>query len=127
MMIVNEFPKLKDNNYVVDVHGIFEHYFYAVVPHQMVCHKKNFWGAEFVTIEYGPHKPDGSYNKPATKKILEYITDTPQTIDEINRKLRADGYNTHFSIDIKSHIYRLKIDNKVITQYDNKIMTIKLP
>ena len=127
MMIVNKFPKLKNGNYVVDVHTVFEHLFYCVVPHQMVYSWKNFWGAELTTMEYGPRKSDGSFNLPAQEKIMEYITDTPQTIDEINKQLRADGYNTHFDIDIKSHIYRLKAENKVITQYNNRVMTVQTP
>lgn len=127
IMIVDKFPEFKNGNYVVDVHGIFEHYFHAVVPHQMVHHWKNFWGDELITMEYISRKPDGSFNQPATEKIMEYITDTPQTIAEINRRLRADGYNTHFDIDIKAHIYRLKTADRVITQYHNKIMTVRIP
>ena len=124
MIIVEHFPKLKDNNYVVDVHNGLERLFYCVVPHQMVYRRKNFWGAEVTTMQYGPIKPNGWYNKPAQEKILEYITDTPQTIVEINRQLRADGYNTHFDTDIKSHIYRLRAEDKVITEYHNKVMTV---
>lgn len=123
-MIVEEFPKLKNSNFVVDVHDGFERLFVCVVPHQMVCHWKNFWGAELTTMEYGPRKPDGWFNKPAQEKIFEYITDVPQTVDEINRQLRADGYNTCFDIDIKAHIYRLSTENKVITQYHKRVMTV---
>lgn len=127
MMIVDKFPKIQDNNYVVDVHNCFERLFWCVVPHQMVYRRKNFWGAELTTMEYGPRKPDGSYNKPAQEKIFEYITDVPQTLEQINRQLRADGYNTHFSIDIKSHIYRLKAEDRVVTEYNNRVMTVKTP
>lgn len=126
MQIVDKFPKLKGNNYIVDVHNGLELLFYAVVPHQMVYTWKNFWGAELTTMEYGPRKPDGWFNLPAQNKILEYITDEPQTIDEINRKLRADGYNTHFDIDIKSHIYRLVSEDKVSTEYHDRVMSVKL-
>lgn len=125
MIVVDKFPEIQDNNYVVDVHNCFERLFWCVVPHQMVYHWENFWGAELTTMEYGPRKPDGWYNKPAQEKIFEYITDVPQTLDEINRQLRADGYNTHFDIDIKSHIYRLKAEDRVVTQYNNRIMTVK--
>ena len=125
-VIVEKFPELKGNNFVVDVHDGFERLFYCVVPHQMVYRRKNFWGAEITTMQYGSLKPSGWYNKPAEEKILEYITDVPQTIDEINRQLRADGYNTHFDIDIKAHIYRLKAEDKVITQYNNRVMTVKI-
>ena len=123
-MIVNEFPKLKDNNYVVDVHNGFEHLFYCVVPHQMIFHWKNFWGAELITMEYIFPKPCGRLNIPAQEKIFEYITDVPQTIEEINKQLRTDGYNTHFDIDIKAHIYRLKSKGKVTTKYNNRVMTV---
>lgn len=126
MQIVEEFPKIKNGNFAVAVHNGFELLFWVVVPHQMVYRRKNFWGAEVTHMQYGPIKPDGSYNRPATEKILEYITDTPQTVDEINRQLRADGYNTHFDTDIKSHIYRLKLDNKVVTEYENRVMKVKL-
>lgn len=125
LVIVEEFPKMKNGNFVVDVHNGFERLFYCVVPHQMVCHKKTFWGYELTQMKYGPHKPDGSFNLPVQEKIFEYISDTFQTVDEINNQLRADGYNLHFNIDIKSHIYRLRADGKIITQYNNKVMMVK--
>lgn len=127
-MIVEQFPKLKDGNYVVDVHNGLERLFYVVVPHQMVCHWKNFWGAELTTMEYKGLKPQAHVgNQPIKEKIFEYINETPQTIEELNRKLRSDKYNTHFCTDIKPFIYKLKAEDKVITQYENRIMKVRTP
>lgn len=128
MIIVEEFPKIKDNNYVVDVHNGFERLFYVVVPHQMVFRWKNFWGAELVTMEYNGLKPSTHVgNQPIKEKIFEYITDTPQTIEELNRALRADGYNTCFDVDTKAFIYKLKSEDRVVTQYENRVMTVRTP
>lgn len=129
MMIVNGFPKLKNGNYVVDVHGVFEHYFDAVVPHQMLHRYKNFWGAELLIIQYGPFEPriENVGNKPIKEKIFEYISNTPKTLNEINKSLRDDGYNTGLDTNIKAFIYKLKAEDRVVTEYDNKVMTVKLP
>lgn len=128
MMIVEQFPKIKDGNYVVDVHNGFERLFYVVVPHQMVCHWKNFWGAELTTMEYKGVKADTHVgNQPIKEKIFEYINEVPQTIEELNRKLRNDGYNTHFNTDIKAFIYKLKSEDRVVTEYENRIMKVRTP
>lgn len=126
MIIVERFPKIENNNYVVDVHNGYELCFKVVVPHQMVCHWKNFWGAELVTMVYGSlDKYSHVGNKPMKEKIFEYIKDTPQTIDEINSALRADGYNSCLNTDIKAFIYKLKTEDRVITEYQNRVMTVK--
>jgi hypothetical protein len=92
----------------------------------MVCHWKNFWGAELTTMEYRFKEPNSHIgNKPIKEKVFEYINDTFQTIDEINSALRTDGYNTSFDTDIKAFICKLEAEGRVIIQYKNKVMTIK--
>ena len=126
MIIVEKFPDIENGNYVVDIHNGCSLCFKAVVPHQMVIRRKNFWGAEVTTMNYGPLKQNSHVgNQPVKEKIFEYIKDTPQTIDEINSALRADGYNSCFDTNIKAFIYKLKTENRVITQYENRIMTVK--
>lgn len=125
MIIVEKFPEIENGNYVVDVYGC-KPWFRAVVPHQMVCHWKNFWGDELTTMEYKFKKLNSNIgNKPIKEKIFEYINDTFQTIDEINSALRADGYNISFDTDIKAFIYKLIAEGRVITQYKNRVMTVK--
>ena len=126
MIIVEKFPDFENGNYVVDVHNGYNLCFKAVVPHQMVLHWKNFWGAELTTMNYGALKQSTHVgNKPVKEKIFEYIKDTPQTIDEINSALRANGYNSCFNVDIKAFIYKLKTEDRVITQYQDRVMTVK--
>lgn len=126
MIIVERFPEIENGNYVVDIHNTCELCFKAIVPHQMVCHWKNFWGAELTTMEYGSRKPNSHIgNQPIKEKIFEHINDTFQTIDEINSNLRANGYNTSFDTDIKSFICKLENEGRVIIQYENKVMTVK--
>lgn len=125
MMIVETFPKIENGNYAVEIHNGCSLCFKAVVPHQMVCRWKNFWGAELTTMEYGSLEQSSHVgNQPIKEKIFEYITDTPQTIEEINSALRADGYNSSFDVNIKAFIYKLKTEDRVKTQYKNKVMYI---
>ena len=126
MMIVEKFPEIENGNYVVDIHNGCSLCFKAVVPHQMVYRYKNFWGAELTVMRHKSYKQiENVRNQPIKEKIFEHITDVPQTIDEVNASLRADGYNSCFDTDIKAFIYKLKAEDKVITQYEDRIMTVR--